>query len=86
MVARTADSSTIEDIPYLAKENATITMSQNDTYTAANFVSTSNLKSASLIQASDGTALTTAILNNVVTCTSAVTNQKCTLTIVGVKA
>ena len=86
MVSRTSDTQKIEDIKYLAKGDYTLTMSQNDTFTASDFVTTENLKSATLIQISDGSVLTNTIANNVVTCTSAVTNQKCALCVVGVRA
>lgn len=85
MVARTSLTQRVDDIKYLAKGDYTLTMSQNDTFTAGDFVATENLKSAVLIQISDGSVLTNTVLNNVVTCVSAVTNQKCSLSVVGVR-
>ena len=86
MVSRTADSQKGDDIKYYGWQVYTLTMSQNDTFTASEFVDTENLKVAQLNLNSDGTSATATILNNVITCTQAITSKECTLYVFGVKA
>lgn len=85
MVARTGESQKVSDIKYYGYGVYTVIFSQNDTYTASDFVDTENLKSATVIQNSDGTVLTNTIANNVVTCTSAVTDKECSVFLFGVR-
>lgn len=86
MVSVNADSQKGDDIKYYGWMVYTLTISQNNTFTASEFVSTENLKVAQLNLNSDGTSATTTILNNVVTCTQAITSKECTLYVFGVKA
>jgi hypothetical protein len=86
MVSRTGSTEKINDIKYFGFGVYTVTFSQNDTYTASDFVDTENLKSATIVQNVDGTVLTNSIANNVVTCTSAVTDKECTVFLFGVRS
>jgi hypothetical protein len=86
MTSRNAETQRVTDIKYYGSAEYTITMSQNDTFTATDFTDSANLKKAVLISNADGTELTNTVLLNVVTCTSAVTNQECTLWVFGVRS
>lgn len=86
MVSRSGLTEKISDIKYFAHGVYTVVFSQNDTYTASDFVDTENLKSATVIQNVDGTVLTNSIANNVVTCTSTVTDKECTVFLFGVRS
>jgi hypothetical protein len=87
MVSRTAETQKINDVKYYASGEYVVTMSQNDTFTASDFVDSANLNKAVLMSHADGSELTNTVLNNVVTCTEAgATDVECTLWVFGVRA
>lgn len=87
MVSRNAETQKINDVKLYASGEYDITLSQNDTFTATDFVDSANLSFAVIIDLSDGSELTNTVLNNVVTCTDAgASDTPCRMWIFGVRA
>lgn len=85
-IARTPTSRKVEDVKYYANGRYTVTMSNGDWVVLDDFIDTENLKSATLIQNNDGSALASSVTNNVVTVTGAASDVECTLFAYGVRA
>ncbi len=86
MVDRSETLCKVADVKYYAWGVYDVEVSQNDTVTLGDFVTSSNLSKAVLMRKSDGSELTCTVANNVITVTSAATNAICVLFAFGVKA
>ena len=77
-----------KDVEYYgwAVYDVTVSPAAGDTVTLGDFSATTDLKLAKIVQKSDGSEVTTAIANNVVTTSGLGTDLLCVLFAFGVKA
>jgi len=90
MVLKTADESHVKDVKYFGFADYTIVFSQNDTFAAPDFVTTSNPSFAVVINNATGVEIVCDYTNtppsNVITVTGGCTNAECTVWVYGVRA
>jgi hypothetical protein len=85
MVSRQATTEKIRDVKVYGWGVYTVIVTLADTITLGDFVTTETLKLGTLVKNTDGTVVTTTLLNNIVTVTGASTDTECTLFAFGVR-
>jgi hypothetical protein len=88
LVLKTADESHVKDVRYYGFADYTVIFSQNDTFDAPDFATTTNPSFAVVINNATGAQITCTYVGgtNRITVTGACTDAECTVWVYGVRA